>query len=60
MMKVLITAANPVKIAKTVIGAAFFTSASKGAIMVEVFAKMLQMPMAVPANMAGKSYALAR
>ena len=54
------TAAMPVITAKTVMGAGSGASASKGARIVDILAKMLQMPIAVPAKIEGKSYALAR
>lgn len=50
----------PVITANTVMGAGSLASANMGAIMVESFAKILQIPMAVPAKMVGKSCALAR
>ena len=50
----------PVITAKTVMGAGSGASASKGARIVDILAKMLQMPIAVPAKIEGKSYAFAR
>ena len=44
----------------TIIGIGGFTSANMGAIMVAILAKMLQIPKAVPENIVGKIYALAR
>ena len=52
--------ANPVIIANTVIGIGSYTSASIGAKIVDIFANMLHIPIAVPANIDGKSCAFAR
>ena len=45
---------------KTIIGTGGSTSASKGALIVANFAKILQIPKAVPAKIVGKIRALAK
>jgi hypothetical protein len=49
------TATPPVKQAKTIIGTGAGTSASIGAIIVESFANILHIPIAVPAKMGGNN-----